>query len=115
VSQAALALLRRDTDDWTWTAAVVGHRGSDLQLASGAPVMTIGGFGGADPSPTLPEFRSDVAQHRVHWYVPAPTGQGPGRAISAWVRQHAPAVRVGGTTLYDVGALATRTGDDDRP
>ena len=59
-------------------------------------------------------FQSDVAHHRVHWYVPGPTGRGPGRQISAWVRQHAPQVRVGGVTLYDVGALAPSNGDDDR-
>jgi hypothetical protein len=115
VSPAALALLRRDTDDWTWTAAVVGSRANDLQLASGAPVMPIGGFAGSDPSPTLRAFQSDVARHRVHWYVPAPTGHGPGRSISAWVRAHAPVVRAGGTTLYDVGQLAPSDGDDDRP
>jgi hypothetical protein len=110
----ALALLRRDTDDWTWTAAVVGHRAADLQLASGAPVLPIGGFAGADPAPTLRVFQSDVAHHRVHWFVPGPAGRGPGRAIRAWVERHAPVVRVGGTTLYDVGALAPSNGDDDQ-
>jgi 4-amino-4-deoxy-L-arabinose transferase-like glycosyltransferase len=106
LSRAAMSLIRRDADDWTWAAAIVGHRASDLQLTAGSPVMPIGGFGGADPSPTLAQFQSDVAHHRVHWFVAAPTGHGPGVAISAWVRRHAAPVRVGSTTLYDVGALA---------
>ena len=87
VSAAGLALLRDDTDDWTWTAAAVGHRADDLQLAAGAPVMPIGGFAGHDPAPTLAEFQADVAAHRVHWFVAGPTSRhGPAAAITAWVR-----------------------------
>jgi 4-amino-4-deoxy-L-arabinose transferase-like glycosyltransferase len=107
VSPAALALLRRDPGTWTWTAAVVGHRADDLQLAVGAPVMSIGGFAGHDPSPTPAAFQADVAGHRVHWFVAGPRpGSGPAAQIDGWVRRHAPAVRAGTTTLYDLSAIA---------
>jgi 4-amino-4-deoxy-L-arabinose transferase-like glycosyltransferase len=108
VPRAGLALLRDDTDDWTWTAAAVGHRADELQLAVGAPVMPVGGFAGRDPAPTLAQFRSDVAAHRVHWFVAGPSGgSGPAAAITAWVRAHGRVVHEGTTTLYDLSPLST--------
>jgi 4-amino-4-deoxy-L-arabinose transferase-like glycosyltransferase len=103
----ALALLRQDPGGWTWTAATIGHRAADLQLAIGAPVMPIGGFFGRDPSPTLQNFQAEVAAHRVHWFVPGTTGGPLAAAIERWVHHHAQAVRVGSTTLYDLSPLST--------
>jgi 4-amino-4-deoxy-L-arabinose transferase-like glycosyltransferase len=112
VPPALVRLLRRDSGDWTWTAATVGRRAADLQLAAGAPVMPIGGFFGRDPAPTLARFRADVRAHRIHWYVPGMVGGGPAVQISRWVRAHAPAVRVGGTTVYDLAGLAVGRYED---
>jgi hypothetical protein len=107
VSAAGLALLRDDTDDWIWTAAAVGHRAADLQLAVGAPVMPVGGFAGHDLAPTLAEFQSAVARHRVHWFVAGPPARSnPAAAITAWVKTHAPVVHAGTATLYDLSALS---------
>ena len=106
-SPEALALLRKDAHDWTWTAAAVGHRADDLQLAVGAAVMPVGGFAGHDPAPTLAGFKADVAAHRVHWFVAGPSVRsGHAAAIDAWVRRVAPAVHAGTTTLYDLSALS---------
>ena len=88
LSPAVLTRLRTDTDDWTWTAATIGHKAAVLQLASGAPVMPIGGFAGSDPAPTLSRFEADVLAHRVHWYVPSGAGTGDARRIDAWARAH---------------------------
>jgi len=104
--------LRRDTDDWTWTAATVGRRAADLQLAAGAPVMPIGGFFGRDPAPTLSQFQADVRAHRIHWYVPGLVGRGAAVQIDGWVRAHARTVRVGSTTVYDLAGLAAVRSDD---
>jgi len=106
-SPALVRVLRRDTDDWTWTAATVGRRAADLQLAAGAPVMPIGGFFGRDPAPSLGRFEADVRVHSIHWYVPGLHGSGVAVRIDRWVRRHAPAVRVGGTTIYDLAGLAS--------
>jgi hypothetical protein len=100
-------MLRRDTDDWTWTAATVGRRAADLQLAVGAPVMPIGGFFGRDPAPTLAQFQADVRAHRIHWYVPGLHGSGPAPQIDGWVRRNAPSVQVGAAVAYDLAGLAS--------
>jgi hypothetical protein len=109
---ALLSALRRDTDDWTWTAATVGRKAAALQLAAGAPVMPIGGFFGRDPAPTLAGFEADVRAHRIHWYVPGLHGSGSAHRIDRWVRAHAPSVRVGGTTIYDLAGLAAGHHED---
>jgi hypothetical protein len=113
VSTALTRLLRRDTDDWTWTAATVGRRAADLQLAVGAPVMPIGGFFGRDPAPTLARFQADVRSHRIHWYVPGLHGSGPATQIDGWVRRNAPAVQVGASIAYDLAGLASGHNEDE--
>jgi 4-amino-4-deoxy-L-arabinose transferase-like glycosyltransferase len=112
IPPALARVLRRDTDDWTWTAATVGRRAADLQLAAGAPVMPIGGFFGRDAAPTLSQFERDVRAHRIHWYVPGLHGRGSAVRIDRWVRRHASAVRVGGTTIYDLAGLASGRFED---
>jgi 4-amino-4-deoxy-L-arabinose transferase-like glycosyltransferase len=107
-----LRALRRDTDDWTWTAASVGRYAADLQLAAGAPVMPIGGYLGRDPAPTLAQFEADVRAHRIHWYVPGLVGSGVAVQIDLWVRTHAPVVRVGSTAIYDLAGLSAGSYED---
>ena len=59
-----------------WAAATTGAQSAaSLQLASGVPVMAMGGFMGSDPAPTLAEFQADVASGQVRYYV---EGGGPG-------------------------------------
>jgi hypothetical protein len=106
-SPEALALLRTDSAAYTWTAAAVGHRADDLQLAVGTPVMPVGGFAGDDPSPTLAAFQGYVAAGRIHWYVRGIPGSHTAASIDAWVRSHAPLVQAGTTTLYDLSKLRT--------
>jgi 4-amino-4-deoxy-L-arabinose transferase-like glycosyltransferase len=79
-----------------------------LQLASGEPVMAIGGFNGTDPAPTLAQFQRYVADHQIHYFIGDNRdsfGGGTGEAakISTWVRQHFTARTVGGETVYDLG------------
>jgi hypothetical protein len=59
-----------------WAAATTGAMNqAGLQLASGVPVMPIGGFIGSDPAPTLAQFQQDVAAGQVRYFV---VGGGPG-------------------------------------
>ena len=69
-SSELVALLQADGSSYTWVAATVGSQNAaSYQLATGLPVMAIGGFNGSDPSPTLAQFQADVAQGRVHYFI----------------------------------------------
>jgi 4-amino-4-deoxy-L-arabinose transferase-like glycosyltransferase len=108
VSSALTALLRRGASGYRWAAATVSSDGAaPLQLASGDPIMAIGGFNGTDPAPTLAEFQRYVADHEVHYFVganPDSFGGDSGDAarITAWVTAHFSAQTVGGDTVYDL-------------
>ncbi len=53
-SAAMTTLLQTDAGSYTWVLATIGaNQASGYQLASGDPVMAIGGFNGTDPTPTL--------------------------------------------------------------
>ncbi len=104
VSSALVSLLEQGGTGYTWAAATVGATSAaGLQLASGEPIMAIGGFNGTDPAPTLAQFEQWVRAGKVHYFI---TGSGFGRggvsAITSWVEQHYPASTVGGTTVYDL-------------
>ena len=51
---------------------------SGYQLATGDPVMAIGGFNGTDPAPTLAEFERYVAEGKIHYYISGGGGFGGG-------------------------------------
>lgn len=109
------ALLLADSGDYTWTAATVGsNNAAGYQLATGTPVMAIGGFNGTDPAPTLAQFQSDVAAGRIHYFIDAPmmgphgdsSGSDAAARISDWVKANFAARVVGSggdsVTVYDL-------------
>ena len=80
-----------------------------MQLATGKPVMAIGGFNGSDPAPTLEQFQQYVAEGRIHWFLGGGRmgggsmgGSDAARQISAWVADHFTATSVGGAAVYDL-------------
>jgi hypothetical protein len=108
-SRAVAELLDRDASSYTWVAAAVGaESAAGFQLASGHPVLPLGGFNGSDPFPSPAQFRADVAAHRVHWFVgggvmaASPSGSDQAHQIAAWVEAHYNPVIVDGVILYDV-------------
>ncbi|MEU5969147.1 mannosyltransferase YkcB-related protein [Streptomyces globisporus] len=128
VDAEAKALLTKDADDYTWVAAAVGaQNAASYQLATGEPVMAIGGFNGSDPSPTLAQFKKYVAEGKIHYFVSGGgmgggmrggtageggggMGGGPGgmgssgtsSQISSWVTENFTEVTVGSATFYDL-------------
>ncbi|MFH9665969.1 ArnT family glycosyltransferase [Streptomyces globisporus] len=128
VDAEAKALLTKDADDYTWVAAAVGAQNTaSYQLATGEPVMAIGGFNGSDPSPTLAQFKKYVAEGKIHYFVSGGgmgggmrggtageggggMGGGPGgmgssgtsSQISSWVTENFTEVTVGSATFYDL-------------
>ncbi|WP_037178405.1 glycosyltransferase family 39 protein [Rhodococcus sp. UNC363MFTsu5.1] len=115
-SAESIALLEADADRYTWVAAAVGsNSASGYQLATGDPVMPIGGFNGSDPSPSLAQFQQYVAEGRIHYFIGG-GGMGPGGAggsgaeISEWVAQNFAATTVDGATMYDLTAPRVQAG-----
>ncbi|MGW6579101.1 ArnT family glycosyltransferase [Streptomyces globisporus] len=122
VNAEAKVLLTKGADDCTWVAAAVGaQNAASYQLATGEPVMAIGGFNGSDPSPTLAQFKKYVAEGKIHYFVSGGgmgggtggeggggMGSGPGGSsgassrISSWVTENFTEVTVGGATFYDL-------------
>ncbi len=107
VSSALTRLLEQDAGRYTWVAATEGSEGAaPLELATGDPVMAIGGFNGTDPWPTLAVFKELVAKHEIHYFVGQGSqsfGGGSGSsAIAAWVAAHFTKQTVGGQTVYDL-------------
>jgi hypothetical protein len=112
-----VALLRQDADRYSWVAAAVGsNSAAGAQLATGEPVMAIGGFNGSDPAPTLAQFQQYVAEGRVHYFLGGGRmgggsmgGSDAARQISAWVADSFTATSVGGATVYDLTTGGTGT------
>jgi 4-amino-4-deoxy-L-arabinose transferase-like glycosyltransferase len=111
---ALSALLSADARNFTWVAATVGsNNAAGYQLASGAPVMAIGGFNGTDPSPTLEEFQRYVADGQVHYFVrgrmmighwglPGSGGSRQSADIAEWVETHYNPETVDRVIIYDL-------------
>jgi len=108
VSSALTTLLKDGASGYRWAAATVSSdSAAPLQLASGEPVMSIGGFNGTDPAPTLAQFKRYVAEHDIHYFVGANShsfggGSGDAAQITAWVEAHFRAQTIGGETVYDL-------------
>ncbi|WP_431908076.1 ArnT family glycosyltransferase [Micromonospora carbonacea] len=102
------ALLEANAVDYTWVAATIGSQNaSGYQLATGEPVMAIGGFNGSDPSPTLAQFQRYVAEGKIHYFIGgsgfrANGGSSASQEIAAWVAETFEATTVDGVTVYDL-------------
>ena len=117
-SAALVSALQSDAGKYTWVAATVNsNSAAGYQLASGDPVMAIGGFNGTDPTPTLAQFESYVREGKIHYYIGSGGGFGGGGAlgggsagtssqIATWVANNFTATTIGGATLYDLTAPA---------
>ncbi|MEV6074395.1 glycosyltransferase family 39 protein [Streptomyces sp. NPDC052069] len=114
VGAEARKLLEKNAGDYTWAAAAIGSQNAaSYQLATGDPVMAIGGFNGSDPSPTLAQFKKYVADGRIHYFISGGGGGGMGGGgmggsagtssqISSWVTENFTQVTVGSSTFYDL-------------
>ena len=110
VSDALKTALEQNGGSYTWVAAAVGsNEASGYQLATQFPVMPIGGFNGSDPSPTLEQFETYVANKQIHYFIAGGMGMGQANGgsnvssqITSWVESHFTSKTVGGVILYDL-------------
>jgi 4-amino-4-deoxy-L-arabinose transferase-like glycosyltransferase len=106
-------LLTSGASGYRWAAATVGaESAAPFQLASGEPIMAIGGFNGTDKTPTLAQFKAMVAAHEVHYFIAANGnsvggGSGTSAEITAWVTAHFSKRTVGGVTVYNLAQPST--------
>jgi 4-amino-4-deoxy-L-arabinose transferase-like glycosyltransferase len=77
-------------------------------IETGKAVVTIGGFNGADPAPTVSQLAAMVAKGELRYVLIGGGGPaGSSDALATWVQQHGTAVSgvdAGGATLYRVVA-----------
>jgi 4-amino-4-deoxy-L-arabinose transferase-like glycosyltransferase len=120
VDAALATFLVEHRGDARWIVAVTGAgSAAAIQLAAGEPVMTMGGFSGADAAPTVDQLAADVAAGELRYVIaegaafggrpgsPGPGG-GPGGGTAglertAWLEAHCTVVAVPGSTVsvYD--------------
>ncbi|MFJ3306161.1 ArnT family glycosyltransferase [Streptomyces sp. NPDC086549] len=111
VSSEAKKLLETDAEKYTWVAASIGSQNAaSYQLATGDPVMAIGGFNGTDPSPTLAQFKKYVTEGKIHYFISGggmgggmgSSSSGTSSQITSWVQSNFKKVTVGSATFYDL-------------
>jgi 4-amino-4-deoxy-L-arabinose transferase-like glycosyltransferase len=116
VSSALVKYLESNQGSATYLVAASGSMTTaPIIIQTGKAVVTIGGFNGGDPAPTVSQLQQMVAKGELK-YVLLGGGGGPGggrgggdssSALQAWVQQHGTAVTgvsTGGATLYRVSA-----------
>jgi 4-amino-4-deoxy-L-arabinose transferase-like glycosyltransferase len=115
-SSALVTALKQNASSYTWVAAAVGaNSAAGVQIASGEPIMAIGGFNGTDPTPTLAAFQKLVSAGKIHYFLAGGFGGGgPGGAasntsqsIASWVESNFTSTTIGGVTVYDLTAALT--------
>ncbi len=114
VNQALVDYLLANQGSATWlVAADSANQASAIQLASGKPVMAMGGFSGSDPAPTLEQLQAYIRSGQLRYVVGGsggPGGGGRGGAVTsaraAWLAEACSVVEIGGTTLYDCAGAA---------
>ncbi len=114
-SQAVLDYLVANRGTASWIVAISSaNQAGSIELATGEPVMAMGGFSGSDPTPTLAQFQALVASGQLRFAIlNGGGGGGPGgrsgtaSEVSTWVSQNCTAVTIDGTTIYDCSTATT--------
>lgn len=74
-----------------------------LIIATGDPVLSLGGFTGSDPILTPAKLAALARQGVVRYFLLGRQG-GPGdgsNSLTTWIQQHSKVITVGGTQLYE--------------
>ncbi len=117
---ALLSYLVANQGSTTWIVAInSAQEAGSIELATGLPVMAMGGFTGSDPTPTLDQLKSYVASGKLRFVLASGGGfggggfgGGPGGADTSserttWVTSTCQVVNYGGSaSLYDCAGAA---------
>ena len=121
---ALVSYLEAHQGSATYLVATFGSQSSaPIIIASGKPVVTIGGFNGGDPAPTLAQLQQMVAKGQLRYVLiqgaggglggPGGAGGNTSSAITSWVTSKGKEVTISTAsgaqtsgTLYDVSGAA---------
>ncbi|HEX7492492.1 MAG TPA: glycosyltransferase family 39 protein [Candidatus Limnocylindrales bacterium] len=115
---ALLQYLVANRGNATWIVAMNSAQESgSMELATGLPVMAMGGFTGSDPAPTLAQLKSYISSGKLRFIISGGGVGGGGfgggssndsTSISSWVTSTCKAVDYGGSgsSLYDCAGVA---------
>ena len=117
LNAAELAYLVANRGSARWiVAASASNQAAPIQLATGQPVMAMGGFNGSDPVPSLDQLKAYIASGQLRFIIAAGAGlggfgQGFGQVtgMSGWVRSNCEIVVIAASTstaLYDCAGAA---------
>ena len=98
-------------------AADSAQEAGSIEIATGLPVMAMGGFTGSDPAPTLEQLKSYVASGELRFVLASTVGSGGGLGVgsgsdsssarTSWVISTCKLVNYGGSaSLYDCAGAA---------
>jgi 4-amino-4-deoxy-L-arabinose transferase-like glycosyltransferase len=81
---ALASFLEKHQGSSEYLVAVTGSQSAaPIILATGKPVIAMGGFSGSDPAPTLAQFKQLVATGKVHYVLVGGSGFGGGAGAAA--------------------------------
>ncbi|HEY8988529.1 MAG TPA: hypothetical protein VIM39_05870, partial [Candidatus Limnocylindrales bacterium] len=113
VSSALTDYLVANRGSATWIVAVTSaNQAGSIELATGLPVVAMGGFTGSDPAPTLAQLQSMVASGQLRFVIIGGRGGGPGggnstlSAIDSWVQANGTVVSSVSSNLYDLAGAS---------
>jgi len=107
-----IAYLERNRAGATWLVATGSSmQAAPIELATGQPVIAMGGFGGSDPAMTVDRLRELVRSGQLRYVLVGGGGPGGngGQAATSWVTQHGTLVsssESGVNGLYDLAGTA---------
>jgi 4-amino-4-deoxy-L-arabinose transferase-like glycosyltransferase len=113
VSSALKTAFTTSASSYLWVAATTSdNEAASLELGTGEPVMSLGGYNGTDPAISLAAFKLLVSAGKVHYYVADSSGfigstsaQGStAYQIQQWVESTYTSQTIGSTTVYDLTA-----------
>ena len=110
VSSALTDYLVANRGSARWIVAVTSaNQAGSIELATGLPVMAMGGFSGTDPAPTLAQLQADIASGELRFVIVG-GGGGPGGGqsdITDWVIANCTPVSSLSANLYDCAGAVT--------
>ncbi len=109
VSSSLADYLVANRGDARWIVAVSSaNQAGSIELATGQPVMAMGGFTGSDPTPTLQELQAYLASGQLRFVIVGGGGgpDGGSSEVTSWVTSTCTVVSDVSSTLYDCSAAA---------